>query len=365
MTPIRADMGHPSLDAIGFIYRDDPRGKLTLHGEVVEDSEVYRMNSGPALTWVWDDAVWSILDNASTLEVRELLDLHFGYPDEHLPWDVSARFGSRGFQRPTPTFQFELRAESEEWTEPFSLRDLAHTLKGVIAEQGLAHLVYEADEEVLLNGITILWLGEDDNRALGVAYDEAVEIVEKVVNETHRRLVIQSRENALVTLFNFPPSVQAPCAQYLSYFVQFLADLGIAAESELTQKAHGVLFTITPADGKEGLVRVREALDLYLELPAKPQVLEETGSTNVAVQQLAATVYHLKGQLLLTNAALQAKDAAIEALQLSNLQYRALLPSHRPDREPLMGGVVQVKEYEGKGFSIDLPGLLRKLKRVL
>jgi hypothetical protein len=112
-----------------------------------------------------------------------------------------------------------------------------------------------------------------------------------------------------------------------------------------------------------------------LDLPNSPAVLAHAGS-DVAVQQLRANVMHLQGQLALASAIIQAKDATIEALNIGHYRYKQLVygtatetgsvspsASAPADSEPLIHGAVELQKYEGKGFSIDLPNILRKLKR--
>lgn len=88
---------------------------------------------------------------------------------------------------------------------------------------------------------------------------------------------------------------------------------------------------------------------------------------NLAVQQFHANILHLQSQLTLARASLQAQEATIESLQLSNYQYRQLLSSEakpKPKTEPLIGDTIHVTEIEGKGVKIDLPVILNRLKRV-
>jgi hypothetical protein len=117
------------------------------------------------------------------------------------------------------------------------------------------------------------------------------------------------------------------------------------------------------------LDKVRQALDIYLRLPDTPSFAAEAGKhPDLAVQQLRANILHLQSQLMLAAASLQAKDATIEALQLSNYQYRQLISSElnaKSQMEPLIGDTVHLTKVEGKGLSIDLPLLFRRLKRLL
>lgn len=198
----------------------------------------------------------------------------------------------------------------------------------------------------------------------------------KQVEERQRASPVDGRDT-LVTLFDFPAPIRTACEQYLLYFTQFLQDLGIRAETDVRHRAGRVLFSVTPQDGPEALERIRDALDTFLELPSVRGFDREVGpDADVAVMQLQANIFHLKGQLAIAGAMLRAKDAEIEHLLLANGQYRqllaassqvgvvagALLDSDEQD-EPILGGIVTITKFEGKGFRLNLPELFRRLKR--
>lgn len=195
--------------------------------------------------------------------------------------------------------------------------------------------------------------------------------------EAIAQLVAAEHADSLITSFHFPSAISTACEQYLLYFVQFLADLGIQADAEVQHKAAEVLFRVTPAEGREALERVREALDAYLRLPTDPSfAVVAAQEHDLAVRQLEANVFHLQGQLSIARAVLQAKDAQIEALELSNFRLRQIsggevqtrgqggVPAGgEEDTEAIIPGVVSVKEVEKGGLVFHAPEILRKLKR--
>lgn len=182
-------------------------------------------------------------------------------------------------------------------------------------------------------------------------------------------------EQAAVNMtFEFPPTIKSACEQYLVYFVQFLRDLGIEANAEIKEHASKVLFSVTPADKEQALGRIREALQLYLGLPHVPEFITvATQFNDVAVSQLQANVYHLRSQIMLAKAALEMKSAAIAAKdeKIALLQERIDLREFQPkkedkkdeDKEDIVKDMVAVKKYDLKFMEINLPELLRKLKR--
>lgn len=179
--------------------------------------------------------------------------------------------------------------------------------------------------------------------------------------------------DSISVLFDFPEEVRVPCEQYLLYFGQFLRDLGVQATSDLTHEAGQVLFTVTPADPRAALDKVRAALEVYLRLPTSPvggAIHEE-----IAVQRLEASVLRLQGDLRLASAELQAKNMTIEAQQLIIQTQKGLLsgeivlnsmkditPKEEEDKEKLLGGIVALATYKEKGVEVNLAELYRKLK---
>jgi hypothetical protein len=182
-------------------------------------------------------------------------------------------------------------------------------------------------------------------------------------------------ENSLVAWFEFPEAIKVPCEQYLQYFVQFLRDLGVEANSELKQQAGHVLFSVTPVDKEDALESIRDALDIYLRLPSSP--LNDFGTAGDAeIQRLAANILHLKGQLQLARAVLQANNATIQAQHFTIGQQQQLLSDQIVERsvvkvdpvsantESLLGGRLSLGEYQGKGVAVNLAMLFRDLKKL-
>lgn len=221
----------------------------------------------------------------------------------------------------------------------------------------------------------------------GIKIDQAIENCLPTLYELHE-LTIKTLEatvhkDAVAVWFDFPEAVKVPCEQYLLYFVQFLKDVGVEASAELRHDAGQVLFSITPESGEEALDKIREALNVYLRLPANPTIgYEPVIAEGIEVQRLVANVQHLQGQLTLARAAVQAQAAiaqaqqqTIEAQQQTIYTQAALLtpevltnslkgiaPTKDKDSEKILGGTVEITKYEGKGYAVNLPEIFRRLR---
>jgi hypothetical protein len=80
----------------------------------------------------------------------------------------------------------------------------------------------------------------------------------------------------LIASFNFPEELKIVCKQYLTYFAQFLGDLGISANSAMQEQAGKVLFSVSPSDNIDALDKIYEALAIYLNLPSSPIVYDDS-----------------------------------------------------------------------------------------
>jgi hypothetical protein len=317
---------------------------------------------------------------AKTLVAGRVQDLEQYFASLTVPYEVEwntyfheveiqlfCYYGSK-YGKKERRIRFQLQPDWEQWARPYSIAEYAEALEHVVKCLAVLSVRYYEADELISNGFGIRCKMGDGNPIVIDEINRCAEVLKHVCEETEKLLAATARKNSVATFFAFPPTVKTACEQYLLYFVQFLEDLGIKADVELKEGARRVLFSVTPADGARALAQVRQALEIYLQLPGMPDFGAAASQyPNLAVQQLQGNILHLQSQLMLAKASLQAQEMTIEALQFSNFQYRQLLSSEeRPKEqsEPLIGDTVHVTKVEGKGVKIDLPLILRRLKRV-
>ncbi len=278
-----------------------------------------------------------------------------------------------------PQLCFSVSVDMQNWAKPFSIVQFYEALEQVVSKCPTYRFKADLDED-LVNDVEIYIDVEDQRQSISDLVEAYRSSLRDIIVQAYALLAAAIRRDSLVSFFEFPTAFRTACQQYLVYFVEFLRDLGIEADAEIKEESHRVLFSVTPRSAEEGLERIKDALAAYLRLPEAPDMAGQVARyPDVAVAQLYANVLHLRSQLILANSALQMKDATIESLQLSHFQYRQLLltqdntpqlPSDHlsskkrsVDQESVLGGFVSVKRYESKGFVLDLPRLLRMLKR--
>jgi hypothetical protein len=244
---------------------------------------------------------------------------------------------------------------------------------------GQFHRLYVL-RQVYQAGIVLSFALKDLYRTL----ESIPHMFEDVLADVHKATIdslLEKRKVAeVVAEFRFPKEVAVPCEQYLMYFIQFLQDLGIAASAQLEHNAGRVLFSVRPVSREVALDKIREALSIYLQIPMHPLVQNGMASVgDVQTQQLIANVHHLQGQLVLANAIIQTKDAAIYAHMVTIAQQNKALDAEilskslvelegykkeNLDKEELFGGLFAVTKYRGKGYEINIPQIFRYLREL-
>ena len=190
-----------------------------------------------------------------------------------------------------------------------------------------------------------------------------------VILDVESHFLSLSQNNTLTTFFDFPDTIKIACKQYLLYFAQFLEDIGINVNTSLKDHANQVLFEVVPKNSQQAIDKIRDALNIYLATPGLSKISENriASNKNIAAYQWMNQVDFLITQLRQVEAELKMKDATIETLELSNYQYKQLLSETKSSEqdEKIIGDLVKITEFKSKGIKVNLPEILRILKRKL
>lgn len=248
------------------------------------------------------------------------------------------------------------------WREPFTFEDYFRTLQIFVdADKSGVVSVHETPIFSLTFPINKPWPLKTE-----------IERCENILREFHKKVIEKLHPEAnqsLIVSFDFPEEVRVPCEQYLLYFVEFLADVGVKATANIRHEAGNVLFAVTPDDRETALDKIHIALGEYLNLARTPVSDASIGS--IAEQRLAANVDHLKGQLRLKNAELQLAQATIQTQQVAIQvlkgdvlieSVKVVMPQKSADNESFLGGTVALKPFNYKGVEVNYPEIFRKLR---
>jgi hypothetical protein len=222
--------------------------------------------------------------------------------------------------------------------------------------------------------------------------DKFFEDIDSILLSTIGELGAVFSPGAVTVRFDFPDAVKVPCEQYFHYFVQFLKDAGVGATGDFKHDAGGVLFTVTPTDPSEALDKIRQALAVYLRIPANPgMILAPDYNQPLEVQRFIGEIQHLQSQLTYANLALRTQEMAIrskeaiieaknETIGTMHIALRrqpvqeitasvfvdsvreVVGESKKQDCETILGGAVEITKYEGDGFNVNTAQVFRWMK---
>jgi hypothetical protein len=262
------------------------------------------------------------------------------------------------------TIGWMLQIEYQDWNYPYSINNFYKAFSDLLYAYKPEKYQYNAKPNSVGIELTI----SNATSQIAPYLEGGLQLLNLLVGETTAKLTEELNKEELTALFSFPEEIKTSCQQYLIYFVQFLEDLGIEALASIKEETNTTVFKVVPRNKDEALEKIQEALEVYLNAPGSKVFKTQTeGYDDIAISQWKANVAHLEGQIQLAKAIMQAKDAQIEYLQLSNFQLQNRQPtielSVQKDKEDIIPGIVAVKKVEVKGVEINLPEIVRKLKR--
>lgn len=350
------------------------RREILINGEKLQSADVYQGGIGGWSVFITDPLeskkffplILNDIDNSNLFIINVVLDETVDRWLRLSGTMLVLKQTSNDSERKT---SLVFKPDFDNWISPFSAVAYLQALKDA-AKDSEIELEFAPNTS---HGFSFECVIENKNQAFLQFLSEKMNIVRPLSNIAAEEALRTVRKNSLVTWFNFPAPIKTSCEQYLIYFVQFLEDLGIKANSEIKEDAGRILFSVTPADGPSALGKIKEALEAYLDLPRNPEFNTAADElSDMAVSQLKANVFFLKSQLAIAQAVLEAKDATIEALKLTTYQQRQMLTgstsgvtekAHENESEPILGDTVHLTKFEGKFLKVDMPTILRRLKR--
>ncbi|BDI30582.1 hypothetical protein CCAX7_26330 [Capsulimonas corticalis] len=178
-----------------------------------------------------------------------------------------------------------------------------------------------------------------------------------------RHFANQDADNGSVDFaFSFPSEVAAVAEQYLIYFGRFLSDLGLSATTSINHTQSGnvqvsvtptdVLFSSPPGDYDEAIEKIREALAIYLCLPAVTPNHDFSPGQEIAIQQMQANIDHLRSQLRLAAATMQQQQISINLLSQQGPSQILLASEVTPpdvkksEKVELLGGAIKLGDLD-------------------
>jgi len=199
-----------------------------------------------------------------------------------------------------------------DWSKLYTLHEFIEVHRQIISESKdvIYDIVTDIREEWSGNFFGLKVIIENTTEPVYKYVDFALEKLKEVHLLAIEILNNKFSSDSISVLYQFPQEIRAACNQYLMYFAQFLQDLGISAKTSLKEQANQVLFTVTPKDKRQALDVIYKALAIYIEA-SNEEISKNIIEGDLAIMQWKANIFHLRSQLELAKAMLQAKDETI------------------------------------------------------
>ncbi|MDP9739373.1 UNVERIFIED_ORG: hypothetical protein QFZ59_001203 [Bacillus sp. B2I3] len=351
--------------------------KLIVDGVTITNDLGYFSAKGSTNLWahIYDYCLSQKISEISFNEIpKEIRQLEFYYPLEFTEFIEEIEVERDYHNKEIIQLNFKVSWDFEKWKKTFSIEEFVKAMEKTLLVYKDKGIKWVQEDEIVSNGCHISCLDFNENETIKTVVQRNLPIIKEIFKKVDILLIEQSREGSLVSFFDFPEQVRVPCEQYLVYFVEFLKNIGIGATTEISHQAGKVLFAVTPESKETALEQVREALNIYLQLPNN---FANASFMNMHMepkeQQLMANIQHLNGQLMLANALVQTQSEIIQSQRITIEQQQLIVDStilqqsllidskniDSKDKEEILGGTISLTNLEGKGFQINLPSIYR------
>lgn len=217
--------------------------------------------------------------------------------------------------------------ELHSWTNPFKYSDFMECYSKLLSDSAFE---ISSDSLHLSDVSLILNFDDDSNNSMLPFVDEAIEWLTVCYNKTVNILNQQVRGDVFTKLFNFPSEYQNICSQYLSWFGEFLKNLGINASVSTEQTNEQTILIVAPDDNYELLDQIEKLFYQYLQLPYAellPPQKTLTPQEAYAYQSALMQIQHLQTQI-------QLKESIIANYQATHSTLIAQVQQHA--NQPLL-----------------------------
>lgn len=224
------------------------------------------------------------------------------------------------------TFGFYFSPDLAGWDFEFSFAEYCSEFYEVYEADFSSEYEFSLDETQALR---IEFSSERFTHPIGIFLRDFESDLKLQHEITISRLTTKIGSKMVRTYFHFPEEIKSSCEQYLLYFGKFLQDLGIQTTQDLAEEEDNrVLFSVSPIDEKDALDKIREALAVYLHLPASPLIYNDSFAS-MRLQQQIENLQHSQTmaarEIQLAQKVIESQDKIIQHKDLTIGQQSAII----------------------------------------
>tara|TARA_B110000211_G_scaffold222699_1_gene271684 strand:+ start:564 stop:1679 length:1116 start_codon:yes stop_codon:yes gene_type:complete len=336
---------------------------------------------------VWGDGLYSFPTDETILNISDIETIAFSDLPNELQLDVKNKDGKLGSfvvsillnnSTDKPYLGYTWEIDPEKWKghlNPYSVRSELYQIlntdtqysidispSSISNDFGCATLFFEVASE----SINDIWCNKEK---FSNFLDESLKLAEE-------RVLVGGVSQKVVAKFSFDKNAEQACSTYLMYFIEFLRDLGINAESSFNKDNGDVIFSIIPKDKDTALLQISEALSFYMKLPNSSfNDMPDNNYDPIAelkLEKLRSEIERLKSSLRINEALIRYQDTLIsdQIITKSNtvttsfqkepidgLSY-IYVDDNKQDKDTFLGGGVKLGVMKKAGIEIDWKALI-------
>jgi hypothetical protein len=257
------------------------------------------------------------------------------------------------------------------WTNPFKITDFIMCYSNLLAD-GPFRIESKTDYEW---GITLFINFEYNyNEPMITAFDNAFTLLNNCFSKALDMMNQEVRSDVFSKSFDFPPEYKNICSQYLTWFGEFLKNLGVEADVYTEANDRQTSLIVSPKDAPELLGEIEKLFYQYLALPyaellppqRKMSIPEQHAFTAIKqqVQFMEMQIQSKDSLLLNSNATISSLNTTV-ATQANLIETQAdkltlinaLVDKDKWTNIPFTEGTFKCKNFSKKNMSIQFEPL--------
>ena len=198
-------------------------------------------------------------------------------------------------------------------------------------------------------------------------------LLNNTFEQVNEKMLIGGYLGKVVSKFSFGENIQYVCTRYLQYFIEFLKDMGIEANSSIRQSGRDILFSVEPVSADIALEKISKALAIYLKLPDLDiQSLESSFDdpfVELKFEKLRSEIAKLKADISMQKALIKyqgemiSKSSALTKELPSECLKKIIVNNKDEEPETYLGGAIKLGVYKKAGIEIDWSAFINWIKK--
>ncbi|WP_405120376.1 hypothetical protein [Pseudomonas leptonychotis] len=260
-------------------------------------------------------------------------------------------------------------------TNPILLIDKIIEIHDKRNEENEVTIIQENNDENFLD--LFFYFKFSKETKISEAFKAVTKYLLEIQNEAYESIYSQDTTHKIIARFSFKPEFQNSCSRYILYFIEFLRDMGIEANSDLKKKGLETLFTIEPLSKDTSLKNIKDALGIYLSLPEIDSALPENKNLDPIVEfkieKLSAEILSLKSNNRIQEALLKIQSEKIDNLSNKFLTLEAKTPLNglqsvttqgvTENKDVFLGGAIKLGKFQKLGIEFDWSAIRKLIQR--